>query len=269
MRGRHVVGVGAAAIADHFGIDPRPARLGMLLPSPARRPRAPSLITKPSRFRSNGRHARSRVLIVPAQRAHIVKAGDNQRQDSRLRAAGDHGVGIAASQHLKRLTHCSRSRSAGADHCMIRAVYAQLNGDSCRRRCPASMFGIRNGLVQRNPLSAARRSFSRMLPMPPMPVPTITPTRSASGPRAYASCASATACLRGRQRKLNVAVQLASFLAIHIVGRARSRAPRPRSVNAVRSGRNAKCDRCPPCPQPAHPTCRPHSDQPALSRPAR
>ena len=85
-----VVRVGRHAVADQLGVD-RARRA----PARARAPRgsatpAPSPTTKPSRSLSNGRLARSRLVVARRQRAQRAEAADAHRRDRRLGAAGDH-----------------------------------------------------------------------------------------------------------------------------------------------------------------------------------
>ena len=56
---------------------------------------APSPITKPSRVASQGRRGLLRLVVAGGQGAHGAEAGDGERRDHRLGAAGDHGVGLA------------------------------------------------------------------------------------------------------------------------------------------------------------------------------
>ena len=72
---------------------------------------APSPKTKPSRVRSNGREAPSRVVVALRQRAHVRERGEGHRQQRRLRAAGEDDVALARCDQPQRVLEGDDARA--------------------------------------------------------------------------------------------------------------------------------------------------------------
>ena len=80
---------------------------------------------KPSRSLSNGRLARCRLVVARRQRAHRAEPADAHRRDRRLRAAGDHHVGVAAPDDLEGVADGVRRRRAGGAGRRVRPLGAE------------------------------------------------------------------------------------------------------------------------------------------------
>ena len=98
----HAEGVGGRAVAGHFGVDAGAAALGVLQlfehqhAGPFAQDEAVAVqIERPRRL--------LRVLVVGRQGRQQVEAGDAERMDHAVRAAGEHDVGLAVADHLGRL----------------------------------------------------------------------------------------------------------------------------------------------------------------------
>ena len=124
MRRGDVIGVARQAIADHFGIDFRAARLGMLI------------FLEHDHARALAHDEAVAVLVIGAaglfrlvvesgaERARLGEAGDADRADGRFGAAGQHDVGIVVLDHPRRVADRMGAGRAGGDHRMVGAHQA-------------------------------------------------------------------------------------------------------------------------------------------------
>ena len=112
-------------------------------------------MTKPARVASNGRDARVGSLVLDGEPAHRGEAGEDQRHDAGLGAAGEHRVGCAALDHLGGLADGVRAGCAGGDDCVVRALDAErdreLSGDGVDEHVRQEVRGdaVRPALAQR------------------------------------------------------------------------------------------------------------------------
>ena len=129
----HVVGVVGGAVAEHLRVDPGapgPCRLELLEDHDA------------GTFRHHeplaGGVERAggplRVAVPRCQAAHRAEAGQDQRVDAALRAAGDHGVRVAPPDQLGPLADRVRARRAGRHDGVVRPADAELDGELAARR---------------------------------------------------------------------------------------------------------------------------------------
>ena len=95
---------------------------------------APSPITKPARVASNGRDARVRVLLLGDEPAHRAEAGEDEGDDRRLGAAGEHDVRLAAADRRRCLADRGRARRARGDRREVLPLEAELDRDLPARR---------------------------------------------------------------------------------------------------------------------------------------
>ena len=133
MRRGDVIGVAGQAVADDLGVDFRAARLGMLI------------FLEHDDARALAHDEAFAVLVVgPAgllgpvveggvERARLGKAGDAERVDRALRAAGEHDVGIAVLDHPRGVADRVRAGRAGGDDRMVRAHQPIFDRDLARR----------------------------------------------------------------------------------------------------------------------------------------
>ena len=61
------------------------------------------------------------MLLFCREPAHGGEAGEDQGDDARFRAAGEHGIGVAALDHLGRFPDRVRARCAGRHHRVVGA----------------------------------------------------------------------------------------------------------------------------------------------------
>ena len=129
MRRGHVIGVAGKAVADHFGVDLRAARLRMLVFLEHHHPRAlahheavAGFVVRPAGFRGF-------VVEVGAERACLREPRDADRADRAFRAPREHDVGIVVADHPRGIADRMRARRAGGDHRMVRAHQAVLDRD--------------------------------------------------------------------------------------------------------------------------------------------
>ena len=92
---------------------------------------------KPSRSRSNGREALVGLVVVGREGGQQVEAGDAERVDHAVRAAGEHHVGVAAADDLGRLADGLAAGGAGGQAVGVRA----LRVEHAWPGRPAGMFG--------------------------------------------------------------------------------------------------------------------------------
>ena len=93
---------------------------------------APSPITKPSRSRSNGRLARSGVVVAGREGPHGAEAADGERRDRGLGAAGDHDVRVAVLDGPHGLADGVSARRAGRHRGPVRPLGAEEDADLAR-----------------------------------------------------------------------------------------------------------------------------------------
>ena len=178
MRRGDVIGIARQAVADHFGVDLRAARLGVLIFLEHDDARALAhdeavavLVVGPAGLLRL-------VVEIGGERARLGEAGDADRADRRLGAAGEHDVGIVVLDHPRRVADRMGAGRAGGDHRMVRAhqpVFDRhLAGDEVDqpavdevRADPARALFVR-----------ARAIRFSMPGRPPMPEPIEQPARS-------------------------------------------------------------------------------------------
>ena len=95
---------------------------------------APSPMTNPARVASNGPGRPRRILVLGHEPAHRAEAGQDQRMDARLGAAGEHRVGVAAADELGALADRVRAGRAGRDDRVVRAAEPERDRDLAARR---------------------------------------------------------------------------------------------------------------------------------------
>ena len=127
-----VEGVAGEAVADHLGVDLRAARLGVLQllehqgAGALAHDEAVAVLVI-------GARAPGRVVVeVGRHGAAGDEAGDADLADRRLRAAGDHDVGVAVLDEAHGVAHRVGARGAGGDHRVIRALEAVADRDLTR-----------------------------------------------------------------------------------------------------------------------------------------
>ena len=86
-------------------------------------------MTKPSRPASNGRDARLRIVVARRERAHRGEAADDRLVDAGLGAAGEHDVGVAAPDDLRRLADGVAAGRAGRDGREVRPGHPEADRD--------------------------------------------------------------------------------------------------------------------------------------------
>ena len=83
---------------------------------------APSPSTKPSRRRSNGREASRGVLVAGRERRQQIESGHSKRMNHAVSSAGEHHIGIAASNDLGRLANGLTAGGAGGEAVEVRTL---------------------------------------------------------------------------------------------------------------------------------------------------
>ena len=126
------------------------------------------------------------MLVLGREPAHRGEAGEDQRHDARLRAAGEHRVGRAALDHLRRLADRVRAGRAGGDDRVVRALMPSEIA-SWPEIESTSTFGRKFGDTRSGPRSRSTSACSRMPGTPPIAEPNTIPTRVGSNPFSPAS----------------------------------------------------------------------------------
>ena len=131
-RRRNVIRVAGHAVADDLGVDSRAARDGRfaLFENDHAGPLADDepialLVERAARFVG--------LIVARRHRAHRGKPADAHRRNRRLRAAGNHRVGVAAPDDLERLPDRMRRRRARGAGRQVRPFGAEADRHlSCR-----------------------------------------------------------------------------------------------------------------------------------------
>ena len=95
---------------------------------------APSPITKPARVRVERARGTRRVILLGDKATHRAEAGEDQRDDRSLRAAGEDHVRLAPPDRLGRLADRGGTRGAGGDRGEVLASETELDRDLAARR---------------------------------------------------------------------------------------------------------------------------------------
>ena len=126
-------GVGGRAVAGHFGVDAGAAALGVLQLFEDQHARAFAedeavavQIERPRRL--------LRIVVVRRQGGEQVEAGDAERMDHAVRAAGEHEVGLAVADHLGRLADGLAAGGTGRQAVVIRPFQIEILRQMARRR---------------------------------------------------------------------------------------------------------------------------------------
>ena len=194
---------------------------------------APSRHHEPGARRVERPGGLRRVLVLGDEAAHRAEAGEDQRVDARLRAAREHGVGVAAADQLGALADRVRAGRAGRDRRVVRAADAERDRDLAARRVDEHA----RDEERRDAVGAALAQHvvcSTIPGRPPIAEPTTTPTRAGSTPL---SPPSRQRLLRGAEREQDVAVDPPRLLRAARPWPGRSPSPRPRSAPGTRSRR--------------------------------
>ena len=124
-----VIGVARQAIADHFGIDFRAARLGVFQ------------LFQHHDAGALAHHKAVAVLVIGprglggcvveggGQRAAGDEAGDAEPADRRFRAARDHHIGVVQRDQPRGVADGMRAGGAGGDHGVVGALEADADRD--------------------------------------------------------------------------------------------------------------------------------------------
>ena len=138
---------------------------------------APSPRTKPSRLRSNGRDALCGLVVAGREGGQQVEAGDAERVDHAVRAAGEHQVGVAVADQLGRLADGLAAGGAGGQAVVssgpARSKWAARWPAGVCSSCSHSRVGVRScaGAVARTrPRSTLSRSRRQRGPAPTIEV---------------------------------------------------------------------------------------------------
>ena len=146
-----------------------------------------------------------RMLLLRGEPAHRAEAREDQRMDARLGAAGEHRVGVAALDQLRRLTDRVRAGRARGDDGVVRPADPELDRDLAARRVDEDV----RQEVRRDPVRprSRRTSVCSAIPTtPPIAEPRTMPTRVGSKPFSPASstasfaAATASSTLRSSRR---------------------------------------------------------------------
>ena len=129
----HVVAVVGGAVAEHLGVDGRAARAGRLELLEHEHARAFAHHEAGAGRVERPRGAR-RVLVLGGKAAHRGEAGQDQRVDAGLGAAGEDRVGVAAPDRLGALPHRMRAGRAGRDRRVVRPADAERDRELAARR---------------------------------------------------------------------------------------------------------------------------------------
>jgi hypothetical protein len=118
------------------------------------------------------------VVVAGRHGAHGAEAADGERVTEASAPPAMTTSARAVLDGAHRLADGVGAGGAGRHRAPVRPLGAEQDAD-----LPGAMLmiicGMKNGLMRRTPFSAATRQVSSRLPMPPMPLPTMTPTRSA------------------------------------------------------------------------------------------
>ena len=76
-----------------------------------------------------------RLVVVRAQRRQQVEAGDAERMDHAVRAAGEHHVGLAAANDLGRLADGLAAGGAGRQAIQVRTLGVEHARPDARPAC--------------------------------------------------------------------------------------------------------------------------------------
>ena len=139
-------------------------------------------MTKPARVASNGREARGRVLVLGDEAAHRAEAGEDERVDARLGAAGEHDIGVAAPDRSRRprRPRASRSRTRRRARSWGRAGRARSRSGRSRSRRARS--GGRTARLDPGRARGGRRAARRSRAGRRSPSRRRSPTRAGSSP---------------------------------------------------------------------------------------
>jgi hypothetical protein len=125
-RRRDVMGVGRHAVAGKFAIDPRAARLGVLVllerhdaGALAQHEAVAVAVPGPAR--------RGRIVVAGRQRARSAEAADAERADGRFGATRQHHVGIAVLDQPRGLADAVVRGRAGSDRREVRTLVAVVD----------------------------------------------------------------------------------------------------------------------------------------------
>ena len=117
-----MIGITREAIADHFSVDFRAARLGMLIffqhdnASTLAHYKAVAILV------IGAAGCFGAVIIGHVERARLGKTGDPQRVDSRFRAASEHDIGIIIADHSRCIANRMGTGRAGSYNRMVGAL---------------------------------------------------------------------------------------------------------------------------------------------------
>ena len=128
-----MAGVGAGAVAEHFGIDRRAACLGVFQffedehAGPFAEHEAVAVaVERPAGL--------LRIVVALGEGPHAGKAAEAHRRDRGFAAAGDHHVGIVVLNRLEGVADGVGGAGAGRGHGIVRSAQAELDRDVARWR---------------------------------------------------------------------------------------------------------------------------------------
>ena len=128
QRSRDVVGIGTLPKAGQFAVDLGAARLGVLQFFQHHHASAFAHDEAVASLVEGTRGCRG-VVVASAHGLHVAESGIGQLANNSLGAAGDHGHGIAAANHLARLANGVVGGGAGRDDSHVGAAQAIFDGE--------------------------------------------------------------------------------------------------------------------------------------------
>ena len=120
------------------------------------------------------------MLVLRDEPAHRAEAGEDQRVDARLCAAGEHGVRGAAPDHLRRLADRVRAGRTGRHRRVVGAAEAERDRKLAARSVGEHARDEGRRDARRGPRSRSTSACSTMPMRPPIAVPKRMPTRDGS-----------------------------------------------------------------------------------------
>ena len=132
MGSREVVGVGRTAAADDFAVNPRTARLGVLVLLENQGAGAFADHESVAVLVERTRSVRG-IVVARGKRLHGVETADTRLVDRSFRTARHHHVGLAVTDGVHGVHHAVIRRCAGRHRAVVRPHEAVLHGDETGR----------------------------------------------------------------------------------------------------------------------------------------